>query len=367
MAEENDPSSKTEEPTARRLDEARKRGEVAKSTDLSSWASLAGVSGVLAISGGWMCQDLAGKLLPFIEHPDNFDLVNGGAQGVAKGAAMAAAPALAMILGAGIVSGVAGNVIQQGFIWSSERLKPDLSKLNPFGGFGRLFGLDGIVQFIKSVLKLILVGGVAWMAMKPHGREVERLYALDPAGILPFSAGILRSLVFSVVIVLGLAAVLDWLWQRQRYMQRMRMSREELKEDMRQAEGDPHVKARQKQIRVQRARQRMMQQVPKATVVVTNPTHYAVALLYEQGETEAPVCVAKGLDKLALRIRAVAEENDVPVIEDPPLARALYAAVDVDQSIPVQHYEAVAKIIGFVLNAAKRRASAPRHAPSTIR
>jgi flagellar biosynthetic protein FlhB len=359
MAEDNDPSSKTEEPTARRLEEARRRGDVAKSADLASWASLAGTTGALAIAGGWMCQQLAERMLPFIEHPDSFELQNGGAQAVVGAAMGAAAPVLAVILGAGITAGAAGNLIQHGFLWSTDKLKPDLTKLSPFGGFGRLFGLDGLMQFVRSVLKVALVSAVAWWALKPHGNELAGLYALDPAAILPLSAGILRTLVFAVVVVLGGAAVLDWLWQRQRFMQRMRMSREELKEDVRQSEGDPHVRARQKQIRAQRARQRMMQQVPKATVVVTNPTHYAVALRYEQGETEAPVCVAKGLDKLALRIRAVAEENRVPIIEDPPLARALYAAVDIDQTIPVQHYEAVAKIIGFVLGAARRR-RAPR-------
>jgi flagellar biosynthetic protein FlhB len=134
----------------------------------------------------------------------------------------------------------------------------------------------------------------------------------------------------------------------------MRMSKEELKEDYKQSEGDPHVKARQKQIRMTRARQRMMQAVPNATVVVMNPTHYAVALRYEQGEDEAPICVAKGLDSLALKIRALAEESGVPVIEDPPLARALYAAVEIEEIIPAAHYEAVAKIIGFILNRGKK-------------
>jgi flagellar biosynthetic protein FlhB len=139
-------------------------------------------------------------------------------------------------------------------------------------------------------------------------------------------------------------------------MQRMRMSREEVKEDYKQSEGDPHIKAKLKQMRVERSKRRMIQAVPTATVVVMNPTHYAVALKYDASETPAPLCVAKGLDSLALKIREVAEEHRVPVIEDPPLARALYAAVEVDQAIPAQHYQAVARIIGFVLNAAKRRA-----------
>jgi len=158
-----------------------------------------------------------------------------------------------------------------------------------------------------------------------------------------------------VLSVLGVGAALDWLWQRQRFLQRMRMTREELKEDFRQSEGDPHVRARLRQIRYDRARRRMMQNVPKATVVVTNPTHFAIALRYEQGDTPAPICVAKGLDAVALRIKAVAEEHRVPIIEDPPLARALYATVELDEAIPREHYEAVAKVIGFVMRQAQRR------------
>jgi flagellar biosynthetic protein FlhB len=157
-----------------------------------------------------------------------------------------------------------------------------------------------------------------------------------------------------VIALLLAVAGADWLWQRQRFMARMRMTKEEVKEDFKQSEGDPHVKAKQRQKRVEVARRRMMQAVPTATVVIMNPTHYAVALKYEQGEDAAPVCVAKGLDSLALKIRAIAEEAKVPVIEDPPLARALYAAVEVDEMIPPAHYEAVAKIIGFILGVGRR-------------
>jgi flagellar biosynthetic protein FlhB len=356
MADDNDPSSKTEEPTQRRLDDARRRGEVAKSTDLSSWASFAGTAGVVAIAGGWMCQDLARRLLPFISQPDAFNLQAGGSLEVARAAMLAAAPAMALVMGVGMLTGVAGNVVQHGFLWATDKLKLDVNRLSPLAGFQRLFGLDGLVQFLKSVIKLVIVVATAWLVLKPHWHELQNLPTLDPTGILPLSASILRSLVFAVAVMLGVGAVLDWLWQRQRFMQRMRMSREELKEDVRQSEGDPHVKAKQKQIRAERARRRMMQQVPKATVVVTNPTHYAVALRYEQGETEAPVCVAKGQDRVALRIREVAREHNVPVVEDPPLARALYSAVELDEIIPVQHYQAVAKIIGFVMNQAKKRA-----------
>jgi flagellar biosynthetic protein FlhB len=160
----------------------------------------------------------------------------------------------------------------------------------------------------------------------------------------------------AVIALLATGAALDFIWQRQRFMTRMKMTKEELKEDFKQSEGDPHVKARQRQIRMERARRRMIQQVPKATVVVMNPTHYAVALRYEQGETPAPQCVAKGMDVVALKIREVAAEAGVPIIEDAPLARALYANVEIDQIIPQQHYEAVAKIIGFILAGRRQRA-----------
>ena len=357
MAEDNDQSNKTEEPTSRRLEEARKHGDVAKSADLASWASLAGVAGAIAIAGGWACQDLAGRLLPFLESPDAINLEGGGAVDVFRQAIIAGAPALILVLGSGIVCGVAGNVIQQGFLFAPDRLKPDLSKLSPMEGFKRLFGIDGLAQFIRSVLKIVIVSWVAWASLGPHARDLQTLQGMSPAGILPFASQLLRSLVIAVMTFLGAGAVIDWIWQRQRFMTRMRMSREELKEEIRQSDGDPHIKAKLRQIRNERARKRMIQQVPKATVVIANPTHFAVALRYVQGETDAPICLAKGIDQVALRIREVAEEAGVPVIEDPPLARALYAAVEIEETIPVGHYQAVAKIIGFVLGQARRRAA----------
>jgi flagellar biosynthetic protein FlhB len=183
---------------------------------------------------------------------------------------------------------------------------------------------------------------------------------MDPAAVLTFSRTLLIALLSSVLTFLGLTAAIDWIWQRQRFLQRLRMSREEIKEEHRQSEGDPHVKGKLKQMRMQRAKKRMMAQVPKATMVVTNPTHYAVALRYIAGETPAPICVAKGMDNIALKIREIASEHDIPVIEDPPLARSLYAAVDVDETIPREHYEAVAKVIGFILGRRNRPRARPR-------
>jgi flagellar biosynthetic protein FlhB len=352
---DNDAASKTEEPTPRKLEDARKKGDVAKSQDVAQLASLLGAFSVLAIGGGWLTRDLAMRLLPFVSHPEDIDVTGGGIMLVTEQAAWAAAPVLLTVMAGAAVAGVAGNLFQTGLMWTGEKMKPDLKKVSPMEGFKRIFGVDGLVQFLKSAIKILVTGAVAWMALRPRAEELGQLAAMEPAAILPMGADLLKALFYAVVTFLAVTAAVDWLWQRQRFMKRMRMSREELKDEYKQSDGDPHVKAKQKQIRNERARRRMMQNVPNATVVVMNPTHYAVALRYEQGVTPAPECVAKGMDELALRIRAVAEEHGVPIIEDAPLARALYAAVEVDQQIPDSHFEAVAKVIGFILGAAQRR------------
>ena len=282
-------------------------------------------------------------------------LADGGAVQVMHRVLMSCLPIMLPVLGAAALAGASGNIIQHGLLFATHKLAPDASRLSPLKGLERMFGIDGLVNFLKSLFKISLVGAVAWMSLKPHLNDFQSMPMVDPLAMLSNAANILRALFFGVLALLGLGAGIDWFWQRQRFMDRMRMSKQEQKEEFRQTEGDPHIKARIKQLRNERSRRRMMQSVSKATVVVMNPTHYAVALHYESGETAAPVCVAKGLDFLALKIRETAEAAGVPVIEDPPLARALYATVEIDEAIPRQHYEAVAKIIGFVMQTAKRR------------
>lgn len=358
----NQGSSRTEDATPRRLEEARNQGDVAKSHELAQVSALAGTFAAVAIGGGWLARNLAMQLTPFFSHPDTMELQGDAGVAIARQVMMATAPALLAVLGATMLAGVAGNVVQHGFLFTTAKLKPDLSKLSPAEGFKRLFGIDGFIQFLRSAMKVLLVGAVAWWVLSPHAGELPGLVSVGPIEMLTFGAGLARTLMMSVLMLLAAIAGLDYLVQRQRFMARMKMTKEELKEDYRQSEGDPHIKARQRQIRMDRARRRMIQAVPKATVVVVNPTHYAVALRYEQGETPAPECVAKGIDAVALRIREAAEEHGVPIIEDAPLARALYSAVEVDEIIPPQHYEAVAKIIGFIFSGkrAGRRAASLR-------
>jgi|SRR5579859_456220 len=357
MSDTDDAASRTEEPTPRKLQQARERGEVVKTPDLAPVASLAGAAAVAALAGGYLCRNLAASLTPFLARPDTMSFEGNGGVQIMRAAILAATPAMAAVLLAACLGGVAANLIQTGFLFSPERLSFDLKKVSPLEGFKRVFGLDGFVQFLKSLLKVVLTAVLAGWVLKPHMSELENLVGMDPLSMLGFASDILRRLVFAVAIFLLLVAGADWFWQRQRFLKRMRMSKEELKEEFRQSEGDPHIKARQKQLRAERSRRRMIQAVPSATVVVMNPTHYAVALRYDTSEAPAPMCVAKGQDSLALKIREVAEAAGVPVIEDPPLARALYAAVDVDEIIPPAHYEAVAKIIGFILSTGRKMAA----------
>jgi flagellar biosynthetic protein FlhB len=361
VAEDRDQASKTEEATPRKLEEARKRGDVARSPDVSAWTSLAAAVGVLAVGGAWFMQQISGALLPFIAAPHELigGLESGAALDIVRGAFLAAAPMLGILALATILAGVGGTFAQQGLVFTGEKIKPSIDKINPVKGLGRIFGIDGLAQFLKTLIKLACVCATAWLVLSPHASELQRLAAMPPTAALGASRDILLALALSVLALLGAVAALDYIWQRARFLRRMRMSREELRDEFRQSEGDPLVKARLRQIRMERARRRMMAAVPDATVVITNPTHFAVALKYVAGETAAPVCLAKGMDTLALKIREVAAEAGVPVVEDPPLARALFAAVEVDETIPREHYEAVAKVIGFVMNAGRRARPVP--------
>ncbi|WP_372784930.1 flagellar biosynthesis protein FlhB [Phenylobacterium sp.] len=352
-----DAASKTEEPTSRRLQQAAEKGEVVKTPDLPALASLAAASSVVALGGGGFANHMVVALKPFLAEPETMVLGGQGGMHVLYISLMAAAPPMAAVLAAACVAGVAANLVQTGFSFHPEKLALDFSKLSPTAGFKRVFGLDGAAQFFKSLVKVFLTAVLAWWVLHPHLPELENLSGMEPVAMMGFATDILRRLLFAVVAFLLIVAGADWFWQRQRFMSRMRMTKEEVKEDFKTSEGDPHIKARQRQLRNERSRRRMIQAVPGATVVVMNPTHYAVALKYDADETPAPMCVAKGMDSLALKIREVAEANGVPVIEDAPLARALYAAVDVDEVIPPAHYEAVAKIIGFILNAGRKAAA----------
>ncbi len=354
MSDTQDRDSKTEAPSARKLQQAREKGDVAKSPEVAPTLALAAAAAVVLAGGGAMARGLSASLLPFIAHPDAIDLTAHGAVEVLHSALFAGSPAF-IVLTVAALAGIAGNVLQHGVLFVPAKLAPSFSKLNPMEGFKRLVGVDNLISFAKSLFKLAAMTVVVFAVLKPKMAMVSSLSWLYPAAILPLSVEVLKTLMLSGVMVFAVCAGVDVFIQRMRFTQRMRMSREDLKHENKDSEGDPQIKARLKQQRMLRSRKRMIQNVPKATLVIMNPTHFAVALRYVQGETPAPICVAKGVDAVALKIREIAEEHRVAVVEDAPLARALYAVVEVDETIPREHYQAVAKVVGFVMGKSRRR------------
>jgi flagellar biosynthesis protein FlhB len=354
MAEDQDNSQKTEDPTQKRLEEARKKGDIAKSQDVPVWFLIAAAAAIMAAAGP-LATSIASPLARILDHPHSFRLTEGGAQKLLYEVCMALLVPLAVIFGALLVAGILGHMVQHRPLWTMEKMKPNLDKLSPMKGFGRLFGAQGWMNLLKAALKMAAVSAAMVYAVWPEQTAIIEAGYLEPAGLLAITQSIAGRLMIAALVVVGAIAALDFLWQRWSFMQRMKMSRRDIQDETKQSEGDPHIKARLRQIRLERSRKRMMANIPKATVVITNPTHYSVALRYLPDTDAAPVCMAKGVDDLALRIREEAKKHDIPIVENVALARALYPVVEVDEHVPREHFEAVAKVIGFVMNTARNK------------
>jgi flagellar biosynthesis protein FlhB len=348
MADESESEDKTEDPTQKRLDEAAERGDVAKSQEINTWFVIAG--GTLIMST-FSDQIGGGLMVPLQNLIANSWMIHADGPGLLQ---LARSLAIAVIAAIGVpilllaFAAIAGNMMQHRLIWSGEQLKPKFSKISPASGFKRLFGKQAAVNFAKGLFKVVALGTVMTMILWPERFRLESLVRADPAVLLGLTTGMTVHLMGAVVAMLALVAIADYLFQYRQWHERLKMSLQEMKEEFKQSEGDPHIKGKIRQLRQQRMKKRMMAAVPKASVVITNPTHYSVALSYERGMS-APVCVAKGVDLIALKIREIAGAHDVPIVENVPLARALYATVDIDDEIPVEHYHAVAEIIGYVM------------------
>jgi flagellar biosynthetic protein FlhB len=247
-----------------------------------------------------------------------------------------------------VLAAIAGNMMQHRLVWSGEQLKPKLSKISPLAGVKRIFGKQALANFAKGLFKLAALGGVMTAILWPERHRLESMLRYDPAAIFGLVTSLSLHLMGAVVAMLAVVAIADYFFQYRQWYNRQKMSLREMKEEFKQSEGDPQVKGRIRQLRQARMRKRMMAAVPKASVIITNPTHFSVALSYERG-MPAPVCVAKGVDNIALKIREIAGKHDIPVVENVPLARALYATVEIDEEIPVEHYHAVAEVIGYVM------------------
>ena len=349
MADEKDKSSQTEEPTQKRLSEAHDHGDVVKSTEVSTFIVLAGGTLAIAIFGRSIAESLATTMRMFLEQPDRISAGGGDLQAMMGSILWRLAAILGPFFALVVAAGLGGNLIQHRPVFTFDRIKPDFSKLSLGSGLKRMFGVDGFSNLAKGLIKIAIVGAAIWTQVWPERNGLESVLDQSPAGVAGDMSHLLFKVLIAALAALALIAAGDYFLQRFRFIQRNRMSKQEIKEEFRQTEGDPAVKAKIRQLRMERSRRRMIAAVPEATVIITNPTHFAVALKYESGKMAAPVCVAKGVDALALRIREVAKQHDVPIIENPPLARALHASVEVDQAIPAEHYKAVAQVIGYVM------------------
>jgi flagellar biosynthetic protein FlhB len=347
VADEHD-SDRTEDPTQKRLDEAHDRGDVVKSQEVSTWFVIGGGALMLAAFSGSMSGGLTTTLRGLIANSHQIPVDGRGLISIAGRIEREVLAAIALPLAVLVLAAIAGNMIQHRLVWSADSLKPKFSKISPLAGLKRLFSAQALANFVKGLVKLAIIGAVMVALLWPQRHRLEGLVSTDILGTLLITRSLSLELLAAVVAILFLVAAADYLFQYRQWFERQKMSVREMKEEFKQTEGDPMVKGKIRQLRQARMRKRMMAAVPKASVIITNPTHYAIALQYDRG-MEAPVCLAKGVDAVALKIREVAGEHSIPIVENPPLARALHATVEIDQEIPAEHYKAVAEIIGYVM------------------
>ena len=339
---------RTEQATPRRRQEARRRGQVARSVDLSSVAVFLAVVLVLkAVSGGALqgAMESVRFALTNLSHTEFSPAL---ALSFAMGCLSHAAKAFLPVVGVAIVVGVVVNLLQVGVMFTAEPLAPNWARINPVSGFVRLFSRRAFVEGTKMLLKVLLIGWLAFSAVRADAAMLLRTSEIDPLMVLMLVGQLLYKIAWRVGLAMLVLALLDYGFQRWEYEKSLRMTKEEVKQEMKQTEGDPQVKSRIRARQQAIARRRMMQAVPKADVVVTNPTHYAVALQYDSQKMAAPTVVAKGMNLLALRIREIALQHGVPIVENPPLAQSLYRTVDVGEQIPPALYQAVAEVLAYV-------------------
>jgi flagellar biosynthesis protein FlhB len=346
---ESNTEDRTFDASARKLEQARERGEVPVSREGSAaGVHLAALIGIL-LTGGITAQHIGDILLPMIEQPEALlkltpDGWQQAAYAVSTAVALAIVPFFMLLLGGALLP----YILLGSITFAPDRFVFKPSHLSPIGGVKRIFGPRSLFEFGKSLVKMLAITASCFIVARPLYEQSTSFASIDLAGLPEMLRQALIPLLLAVTLAVVLIAAIDVPFQHWMFRRRMRMSLQEVKEEMRSIEGDPHIKARLKRLRRQRARRRMMHDVPKATVVITNPTHFAVALRYERGKDMAPVVVAKGTDLVAARIREVASEHQVAIIANPPLARALHTSVEIGEVIPSEHFEAVAKIIGIV-------------------
>ena len=348
MSDETDDAQKTEEPTQKKLEKARQRGQVAVSREVNTWLMLLVGTLVIGMMAPAFMNDIRMAVMPYVESPHLIAIDPASAKQLLLDTLFSVYGAIFFPLLFFFLIALVGPIMQNGIVYSPKALEPKLEKFNPVQGVKRIFSVKQLMEFVKGLFKIAIVGVIGVLTLLPAlpGLEVVPSFAIPD--FMHALHDLVMKMLIAVLAVLIVIAVADLFFQRQQHHKQMRMTKQEVKDEFKQSEGDPMARQRLRQIRQERARARMMQAVPEADVVVTNPTHYAVALKYRPEEMAAPTLVAKGVDAIAQKIREVAEEHDIAIVENPPLARALYAGVDLDAEVPPEHYQAVAEVISYV-------------------
>ncbi len=345
---EESQQEKTEAPSPKRRRDAREKGQVAKSREVVSAGMLVASGIVLVLLGGHCAARMGVVAENYLRTAHEVTLSQVTAYPMLIGVIGDLTVVVLPMMAAMAVCGLALNLAQVGFVWSFEPIAPRLERLNPVSGFRRIFSRYGVVECLKSILKMVVVGYLAFGVVRAELPSLLSLDRLDPGELLGYLSHVALQILIRVGVFLVVLAVFDYAFQRWEYERRLRMTHQELKEELKEREGNPQTRARIRSMQRELARRRMMAEVPRADVVITNPVLYAVALRYVQGDMGAPTVVAKGRGYLAQKIREVAIEHRVPIVEQKPLARALYEAVEIGQMIPVELYKAVAEVLAYV-------------------
>jgi flagellar biosynthetic protein FlhB len=352
---DGDKEDKTEEPTGKKLDDAKNKGQVVSSPEVKNFFILLGGMIVVTNFLPKAFEEMMSHLTRFLalSHqvgPDQASIADFVGSTLGNIVVVLMIPFLLMI-----VFGIAASMVQTGPMYAAEATKMKWDKINPVAGFKRMFSANALMELLKSIIKMLIVGAVAYGIIEESLQRVELYVALPITEVILVTGDYVARLMGAVVATVALIAIIDYIQKRFDFMKNMRMSKQEVKDESKQSEGDPKIKGKIRQLRMQRSRQRMMAAVPNADVIITNPTHYAVALEYKPDTMAAPVVVAKGMNLIAERIREIAKEHKVAIVSNPPLARALFDRGEVDEPIPFGQYQAVAEVISFVFRMRAQR------------
>ncbi len=345
---DDDSGEKTEEPTQKKIDDAFKKGDVAKSQEVNIFFGLIAATLAISVMAGNVSGEVLGEMRRFIAIPHDILVDEASILTLTKQIIMGVGAIMGLPFLLFVVAGIAGNLVQHKPLLTTEKIKPKISKISLIQGVKRLFSSQSAMNFLIGLFKLVVVTSFIIWAIWPSKEILIGLVQIDLEELLIIIWDMAVRVFIVAVLAMAPIALADFFFQKQTWTKKQRMSFKEIKDEHKQMEGDPLIKGKIRQLRMERARGRMMAEVPKAAVVITNPTHYAIALKYDE-TMQVPICIAKGVDNVALRIREVAKEHDVTIVENPPLARALYATIELEDEVPAEHFKAVAQVIGYVM------------------